>query len=115
MLLITPAERKVLLGLGLIIFAGSLLRFFGVAAVRHDRVAENTVSQSPNTCLSLVVNVNNASLDELQALPGIGVVTAQRIIAYRRQFGVFSRAQDLRKVKGIGEAKLALIRDYISF
>lgn len=48
------------------------------------------------------VNVNQATPDELVALPGVGPVIAQRIIAYRKNVGPFTKVADLKGVKGIG-------------
>ncbi|MEZ4484900.1 MAG: ComEA family DNA-binding protein [Syntrophotaleaceae bacterium] len=59
------------------------------------------------------VNVNAASAKELQALPGIGRVTAQRIIDYRTAKGPFTAVEDLLKVNGIGESTLQKIGDLI--
>lgn len=50
------------------------------------------------------INVNKATADELDVLPGVGPVIAQRIIEYRNRFGPFATLKDLQKVKGIGPA-----------
>jgi competence protein ComEA len=52
-----------------------------------------------------LVNLNTATLEQLQTLPGVGPVLAQRILDYRDQHGGFRTVADLRKVTGIGDAK----------
>ena len=61
------------------------------------------------------MNVNTASQKELESLPGVGEVIAQRIIEYREQNGPFYRPEQLLEVKGIGEKKLEAIKDLITF
>ena len=51
------------------------------------------------------VNINQANVEELTKVPGVGKATAQRIIDYRTQHGPFSSIEDLKKIKGIGKAK----------
>ena len=58
------------------------------------------------------VNINTATARELEALPGIGEVIAQRIIDYRNAHGPFRSVDELINVKGIGEKKLADLKPY---
>lgn len=58
------------------------------------------------------VRINSASAGELQQLPGIGPALAQRIVE-TRSGGLFTSADDLLRVPGIGKAKLAKLRDYV--
>jgi competence protein ComEA len=54
-----------------------------------------------------VVNINTATLDQLETLPGIGPALGQRIIDYRTQHGPFRSVSDLLNVSGIGDKRLA--------
>ncbi len=61
-----------------------------------------------------LVNVNTASVAELCLLPGIGPKLAARIVTYREKHGRFERMEDLVRVSGIGEKKLAAIAAMIT-
>jgi competence protein ComEA len=60
------------------------------------------------------VNINQADVNELDKLPGIGPAMAARIIEYREANGSFTAIEDLKKVKGIGEAKFKKLKDKIT-
>jgi len=60
------------------------------------------------------INVNTASAAELTALPGVGEAIAQAIVEYRDNNGAFRSVDDLLQVKGIGEKKLAALRDWVT-
>jgi competence protein ComEA len=62
-----------------------------------------------------VVNVNTASLEELQLLPGVGEARARAIVELRKQRGGLKSLEDLRSVKGIGEASLERLRPHVAF
>ena len=62
-----------------------------------------------------VVNVNTASITELQRLPGVGPSTAQKIIEYRTQNGRLSKPEDMENVKGIGPKKLEKMLPFLAF
>lgn len=59
------------------------------------------------------VDINTATSEELQTLPGIGPAIAERIIAYREEHGSFASVEDLLNVKGIGEAVLSELQGLI--
>ena len=60
------------------------------------------------------IDINTAGVEELDQLPGIGAVLAERIIAYREANGPFETVEDLLNVSGIGEAKLADMEGWIT-
>ena len=60
------------------------------------------------------VSINTAGIEELTALPGIGEATAEKIIRYREEHGLFQEISDIMNVSGIGESKFEKIRDLIS-
>ena len=59
------------------------------------------------------ININNAGIEELTKLAGIGTSTAQKIVAYREQNGKFLKKEDLMKVSGIGAAKYKTVEEQI--
>jgi len=61
-----------------------------------------------------MVNINAASVLQLQELPGIGPSLAERIVAYRETNGSFKSAEQLIEVKGIGKQKMEKFRDRIT-
>ena len=60
------------------------------------------------------VHLNTATLEQLDSLPGIGPVTAQKIIDYREQHGAFSSIDDLDAIPGIGPARLEQLREQVA-
>jgi competence protein ComEA len=117
-----------LLGLVTLLFVVFTAGFF---LVTTQRKAQLTVSVSkeiqqipqeitPNNSLSqdqpsvhFPVSINNADMDQLTALPGIGEVLARRIIAYRETNGKFTSVEELLNVEGIGQKRLEEIMDLI--
>jgi competence protein ComEA len=59
------------------------------------------------------VRLNSATPEELDALPGVGPVTAQRIVEYREQYGAFASIDDLDAVPGIGPTRLEQLRELL--
>jgi competence protein ComEA len=61
-----------------------------------------------------LVNLNTATLEQLQTLPGVGPVLASRIIEYREHNGGFRSVEDLRKVSGVGDARFADLKSRVT-
>ena len=60
------------------------------------------------------VHLNTATLEQLDSLPGVGPVTAQKILDYRQQHGAFSSVDDLDAIPGIGPARLEQLRGLVA-
>jgi competence protein ComEA len=59
------------------------------------------------------VDLNAAAVEQLDALPGVGPVTAQRILEWRTRHGRFTRVEQLREIEGIGERRFAQLRELV--
>ena len=61
-----------------------------------------------------IINLNTATLEQLDTLPGIGPVLAQRILDYRREIGRYKTVEELLEVSGIGEKTLNELRAFLT-
>jgi competence protein ComEA len=78
-----------------------------VAASAGGGAAAAGVSAGP-------VHLNTATLEQLDALPGVGPVTAQKILDYRQEHGAFGSVDELDAIPGIGPARLEQLRDLVA-
>ena len=107
----------VCIAIGLFIGRGSM----DSSSLLHNKV-NTTQGDALSTTQSVVevqsnkgkIDINTATAAQLQMLPNIGEVLAERIIEYRTQNGMFSAIEDLILVEGIGEKRLEELRQYIT-
>ncbi len=78
-----------------------------------DQVVVPVLGQPDGGSGATGIDLNRASAAELESLPGVGPVLAERIVAYRTDRGPFTEVEDLLDVPGIGEAKLDQMRPAI--
>jgi competence protein ComEA len=93
------------------------LRSVNLARVLHDgeqivvgavgSAAPGPVSDSSAQAASSPINLNTATVEQLESLPGVGPVLAGRIIGWRTEHGSFTSVNELREVSGIGDSKFA--------
>lgn len=96
-----------------LLMAGSLFVAHAALAATHDRTPNVKVAKA-TSAVQGVVNVNTATADELQLLPGVGESRANAIIAARKQRGGFGDLDQLVEVKGIGTTLLAKLRPHLT-
>ena len=82
--------------------------------VNSKEATNSTQSSSTSDTSSKKVNINTATQEELDTLPGIGPSIASKIIDYREQNGKFNSIEEIKEVSGIGEAKYEKIKASIT-
>lgn len=75
----------------------------------------NLSNTTPSNSKQGTVNINTATLEELQTLKGIGKKKAEAILQYRKEHGAFRTKEDLLQVKGIGKKALEAIESQVNF
>lgn len=100
---------------------GQQVRVPAIGATTQPTLTPYPLAVSQRAAPGLVVpvsgglmNINTATASELESLPGIGPVLAERIVAYRTDHGPFGAIEDIMDVSGIGEGYFAQIRELIT-
>lgn len=107
---ITLIDLVIILGLGLMV-VGLGIKMKGAEEISFkNKFMEVEKRTEP---LVILVNINTASIIELEILPAIGPKTAQKIIDYRNKWGAFISKEEIKKVSGIGEKTYEKIMDKI--
>ncbi len=104
-------ERKTMKGLLSVLFVLLCVAFASPMASGDQ--AQDVAANETNPPAGAKININVATADELESLPNIGKLKAERIVEYRKENGDFKSPEDIINVKGIGEETLERIRDLI--
>ena len=83
------------------------------AAAAAAVIAEESSTAAEASTADARINLNTASLEELDSLPGIGPATAKLILEYRQQYGGFAAPEEIMNVKRIGEKTYEKLKDRI--
>ena len=127
----TKNEQKVFLFLALVFLAGIAIKIYNTYVIppstrqfdytqtdslfieRSKTLLNDSVAAAGGVIAHRSINLNTATKTELMTLPGIGDATAERILLYREEKGSFKSANELKKIKGIGEKKFEKLKPYI--
>jgi competence protein ComEA len=82
--------------------------------VAQKDIANEELRQPDYSVNSTLLNLNAVTSNQLETLPGIGPALAERILAYRKDHGLFKNIEDVMNVSGIGEKRFESIKEYIT-
>ncbi|MFW6149765.1 MAG: helix-hairpin-helix domain-containing protein [Atribacterota bacterium] len=85
-----------------------------VDEVTQKDIANEELRQPDYSVNSSLLNLNAVTSNQLESLPGIGPALAERILAYRKDHGLFKNIEDVMNVSGIGEKRFESIKEYIT-
>ncbi len=78
-----------------------------------DDDADDAQTSATAQPVTYPLDINSATKEQIMTLPGIGEATAERIVAYREQYGRFSSLNQLREIKGIGDKRYEQLQPYL--
>ena len=85
----------------------------GEERILNEQESEKEIYPKETKNSGQLISINKATQEELEQLPGVGPVTATRIIAYREQHEGFSTIDELMEIKGIGQKTVEKLKPYI--
>ncbi|MBQ4828627.1 helix-hairpin-helix domain-containing protein [Alteromonas sp. CI.11.F.A3] len=87
--------------------------FIYTPAISATPLDNDASSSMVSVGIAKKIDLNVASIEELQTLPGVGISKAKAIIAYRQDVGPFLEVAQITEVKGIGEKMLSKLQGYV--
>jgi len=94
-------------------FTGTVLALAVVCASSPMAAQAAATPKSARVSASAPINLNTATAAQLDALPGVGPSTAQRIVEYRQKNGGFKRVEELMNIRGVGEKSFLKIKPLV--
>jgi competence protein ComEA len=91
-----------------------VLLILGLGAAAAGQEAPRRGTPAAKASASGPLNLNTATVAQLEALPGIGKSTAERILEYRQKSGGFKKVEDLMNVRGVGEKSFLKLKPLIT-
>lgn len=98
----------------LIVFSVFLLGSFFISACRSKTIATTFQTQEAPQHATFFVNINKADASELEELPSVGPVLAEKIIAHRKLYGAFRQPEHLLIIDGVSATRFREFRQYIN-
>jgi competence protein ComEA len=109
---ISKGRKAVLASLALA--AALVLSLLAATAHAEQRSRPAAASSASSPAAAGAVNLNTATEEELDRLPGVGPSKAAAIVAWRKKYGAFKRVEDITRVKGFGRKTLQRLKPYLS-
>ena|SRR3989338_8088120 len=106
---LTKQEKLVLVNLAAVFLIGTSLHY---AAKKYPRLW-HLVSVIKSEKIYRKININRASLSELEGIPYIGPAVAKRILDYREKSGGFRSLEELKSIKGVGDGHYLKIKNHL--
>ncbi len=106
-------EKVAIIFLGVALIIGMGINLFNKYKLQRLRASSVCLELENNSLPDSALDINQATAEQLQALPGIGPVLAQRIVSYREKTGGFKSKEELLEVSGIGQKRFQAIRQLI--
>jgi competence protein ComEA len=100
--------------IALVLLALTLVTANCATQSRHSSAVVQVNTEAAKADRSSLININTATRAELEKLPGVGKVTAERIVAQREQYGPFRRVEHLMMVRGVSDRKFRALRPMIT-
>jgi len=111
---ITHTRRMVMLRMMVPLAAAACLLAVHTPTLSASQSKPASRTTTAKAAAGRVVNINTASVAELNGLPGIGAKTAALIVEYRQKNGPFKKIEELMNVRGVGEKNFLKLKDQVS-